>query len=818
MIESEANTRMLQLRAELNRHNALYYVEARPELSDREYDRLMDELKALEQHFPGLITPDSPTQRVGGAPLAGFQNVRHLMPMLSLEKVEASEHPDKDEEPDFHLRVRRQDELSLEQLRKFDDLARRTLGVGSIDYVLEPKVDGVSISVLYREGELVLGATRGDGQVGDDITANIRTIRSIPLRLPVARPPRLLEVRGEAYIPTAAFMALNTELELGGEKVFPNARNATAGTLKQLDPRVVAARPLQAVFYAVGVLEGVEFDTHAETLEGLKALGLPIQTQGWTCHGIDEVLRCYRDEVVCGYDESRDLRTRVAYDIDGIVLKINRRADWERMKRSASENAPGYARVHKPLPWILGEATVIRDITIQVGRTGVLTPVAELEPVFVQGSTLSRATLHNAEEIRRKDVRIGDSVLVRKAGMVIPEVVEVLREKRPPGSVPFDMAAHVGNRCPQCGSPIAKMKVSSGLKDEVAWRCENVAGCPAQGARRIAFFAQRSALDIEGVGGVVSEKLVESGLARDPLALYDLDVVRLGALNLGTREEPRTFGEKNAAKVIEALARARALPLSRWLHAAGIPDVGEKIAYELARLHRDFDDLATSRLIELLGERGKEDPELLEEFARRLAGNPALSRQAGAERVALREEIARLQAQCEGELESKARASLKSRIKTRERRLLQAGFSMEISGVVAQSVGRFFRSEGGQQWLKAMRAHGLAPRGELGNDQAPTASGGALAGKSLVLTGTLQTMGRDEAIARIRAHGGTVTGSVSRNTDYLVVGVEPGANKVRDAERLGIARLDEPQLQRLLGEVRQPSVATTKPPEQPLLF
>ncbi|MDD4873127.1 MAG: NAD-dependent DNA ligase LigA, partial [Kiritimatiellae bacterium] len=749
MNKSEAQRRIAFLRSEINRHNLLYYVEASPEISDREYDILYSELKKLETEFPELLSPDSPTQRVGGVPLKEFNSVRHEMPMLSLEKVNTSEKPDKEEVPDFHSRMRLQDENTLQELRRFDETTRKSLQVPKVGYVLEPKVDGVSISVHYRDGVLVLGATRGDGTTGDDITANIKTIRNIPLRLTTKNPPAYIEVRGEAYIPTKAFEKLNTEFEAAGEKTFPNARNATAGTLKQLDPRSAAKRPVSAVFYAMGVMKGIDFETHAETLRALKDIGLPVQEYWWECDDIEDVIHRYMNNVVCKYNEKHDLRSKLPYDIDGIVLKINNRSYWNRITQKT--NTPGYARVHKPIPWISGEETIIRDITIQVGRTGVLTPVAELKPIFVQGSTISRATLHNQEEISKKDIRIGDTVIVRKAGMVIPEVVEVVKSKRPKESEPFDLPKHVKDKCPACKGQIRRDprffvakcrnkvdgtktcgyvvrdpgfdKTYTGSKcpkcgkaiernaQYVDWACENIAGCPAQSVRRIEFFAQKSALDIEGLGGVVAEKLVESGMAKGPLDLFDLKKDQLGALNLGTKDEPRIFGVKNATKIVAALERARSMSLSRWLHALGIPDVGEKIAYELARLHRDFFDLSTSPLLQALRDEGKQHLTLQDELENRIAKNTALRIHAKDERKRINEHLASLRTEMDKIIEQiastpnsdkemlralkKQRDSIKGKIATRERRLPIAGLSEEIASVVASSVLTFFKSDQG---------------------------------------------------------------------------------------------------------------------------
>ena len=477
MTNAEARKRHTQLAAEIRRHDHAYYVEGRQIITDREYDSLFKELQELEKQFPDLVTPESPTQRVGGAPSEKFARVKHLVPMLSLDKIAASDSPTKDEEPDRDKRNRAQDENTLAELRAFDATIRKHLGRDKIQYIIEPKVDGVSIGVHYRHGKLALGVTRGDGTEGDDITANLKTVRGIPLELSSSRRKEaltknseigqslltsaptieLLEVRGEAYISIQEFDALNAKLAAAGEKPFPNARNATAGTLKQLDPKLVAQRPIRAVFYATGAVDGIEFKTHSEMLETLAKFGLPTQKLWWVCDGIEEVLKIYREKVVAHYDEDKDLRRQLPYEIDGIVLKLNTLADWPRIP--GRSRAPGYAIVHKPVPWITPAETVLKAITIQVGRTGVLTPVAELEPVFVQGSTISRATLHNEDEIRRKDIRIGDTVVIRKAGMVIPEIFEVVKTKRPPGAKEFDLFQHVGGKCPACGGPIAKDKI-----------------------------------------------------------------------------------------------------------------------------------------------------------------------------------------------------------------------------------------------------------------------------------------------------------------------------------------------------------------------
>ncbi|MFA7004016.1 MAG: NAD-dependent DNA ligase LigA [Verrucomicrobiia bacterium] len=779
MTRAQAEQRVRELRDQIREHDHRYYVLAQPAVTDFEYDKLFRELQELEKQFPDLVTPNSPTQRVGGAPTDGFIRVKHIQPMLSLEKVEGAEHPDTKEEPDREKRNILQDKNTLPRLLEFDKTIRKHLGRDRMEYVMEPKVDGVSIGIQYRHGKLALGVTRGDGQTGDDITANLRTVRAIPLELKLKNPPALLEVRGEAYIATKDFDALNAKLEAAGEKTFPNARNATAGTLKQLDPRLVTQRPISVVFYAVGACEGIAWGTHAEMLEDLAELGLPTQRRWWLCKDMNEVLRVYADEVVAHYDEKRDLRGQLPYDIDGIVLKVNRLADWARIP--SKTRSPGYAIVHKPIPWITPAETVLRDITIQVGRTGVLTPVAELEPVFVQGSTISRATLHNEDEIRRKDIRIGDAVVIRKAGMVIPEVLEVLKSKRPKDAKEFDFAAHIGGKCPACGGPIAKEKVSGGETEEVAWRCQNVAGCPAQKTRRVEYFAQRKALDIESLGGIVAEKLVERGLVNEPLDLFDLTKDQLAKLNLGTDDEPRVFGEKNAAKVVEALERAKQAPLHRWIHALAIPEAGEQTAWQLAQVHTSLDELATSstlRDIRDLGDK-KAERDTISPKSRKNPPKTVEELEARKKRHAvLTIEIADIEARLE---KSGAKANL-----------------AEVGPVAAASVLEFFASTSGKKLLQRLHRLGINPTGTVAA-ASPAAGTQPLAGKAFVLTGTLPTLSRDEASSLIREAGGNVSGNVSKNTDFVVVGAEAGS-KLDKARQLGIKTLNEEEFKTLLNQ------------------
>ena len=651
-------------------------------------------------------------------------------------------------------------------------------------------MDGVSISVHYRDGLLALGVTRGDGTTGDDITANLRAVKAIPLRLNMENPPALLEVRGEAYMPVKEFEKMNAALEDAGGKTLPNARNATAGTLKQLDSSAVAKRPVRAVFYAVGALDGIEFATHAETLRALKKFGLPVQEVWWECADMADVIAKYQREVVSDYDERRDLRTRLHYEIDGIVIKVNERAAWERIPAKAK--APGYAIVHKPVPWISGAVTELLGITIQVGRTGVLTPVAELRPVFVQGSTVSRATLHNDDEIKRKDIRIGDTVIIRKAGMVIPEVIEVLKSKRRGEPEAFDLFKFVGGKCPACGGPISRAQVSAGKKTEVAWRCDNIAGCPAQLVRRVGFFGQRSALDIEGIGGVVAEKLVERGLVKSPLDLFDLQLEPLAKLNLGTDDEPRIFGEKNATKVIEGIQRAKTLPLARWLHALAIPEIGEETAHDLAKFHGTIGAVADSALL-----RGVV---ALADLRERVETSSPRARINKDKSELEKQQLATRQAALIGEAVAIGQRLIASGFAApaKKKGATEMDAVVAVGPVAARTALDWFASETGRGILKRLDNLSIHPKGG-----SASAGESPFAGKTCVITGTLESMSRSEAQEKIRTLGGNVGSSVSKKTDYVIAG--PGAgSKLDDAKSLGVTVLSEAEYMTMLG-ISQPA-------------
>lgn len=820
MTLKEAQAHHAKLAAEIRQHDHAYYVVGKAEITDYEYDTLFKQLQDLEKEFPQLVTPESPTQRVGGAPAEGFARVKHLQPMLSLEKVEGAETPTKEEEPDRDKRNRLQDENTLPELEAFDKTICKQLGQAHVEYLMEPKVDGVSISVHYRYGKLALGVTRGDGTFGDDITVNLRTVRAIPLELNLTNPPELLEVRGEAYMANKDFDALNAKLAAAGEKTLPNARNATAGTLKQLDPRTVAERPVSAVFYAIGACAGIGFESHAEMLKALAEFGLPTQKKWWLCQDIAEVLRVYRKEIVANYDEARDLRQQLPYEIDGLVLKVNRFDDCAKIP--SKTRAPGYAIVHKPIPWITPAETILHAITVQVGRTGVLTPVAELEPVFVQGSTISRATLHNEDEIRRKDIRIGDTVVIRKAGMVIPEVLEVLKSKRPAGAKEFDLFQFVGGKCPACGGPIAKEKLQAaqnklsreanegseagksfpshtsppsrdtGLEEEVAWRCQNVAGCPAQLMRRVEYFAQRKALDIESLGGIVAEKLVERGLVKAPLDLFDLKLEQLAKLNLGTDDEPRTFGEKNAEKIATALDRARMMPLEKWLFAIGIADIGEVTAQEIAKHHDDLDQVADSKVLAGICKMG-------ELYAKLEATSPFADGVSDVEketRKGLFEKTKQELLALGQDLHSKGWVQKSKQWEKLEQKGSKAipNFLPVIDYVPAANVLGFFGSKLGKHLLARLHELKIQP-----SSKAKPNSEGIFAGKTFVLTGALPSLSREEASEMIRTAGGSVTSSVSKNTNFVLAG-ESAGSKLDKARALDVTVIDEAEFKKMVGD------------------
>ncbi|MFN2338609.1 MAG: NAD-dependent DNA ligase LigA [Gammaproteobacteria bacterium] len=530
--------RIDELRTQLHHHNYCYYVLDTPEIPDAEYDRLYRELQQLEARYPDLVTPDSPTQRVGAEPLKAFGTVQHELPMLSLDNA-----------------------FNDEELADFDRRVRERLEVEQVEYAAEPKLDGLAVSLLYENGVLVRGATRGDGTTGEDITANVRTIASVPLRLQ-GEAPRRLEVRGEVFISHQGFLRLNQEAQAKGQKPFVNPRNAAAGSLRQLDPRLTAERPLEIYCYGIGVLDGMEAPPrHSATLAQLRDWGLRVYPGVTTVTGLDGCLEYYRDM------EAR--RAELPFDIDGVVFKVDR-LDQQRELGFVSR-APRWAIARK-FP-AQEEMTRVLGIDVQVGRTGAITPVARLEPVFVGGVTVTNATLHNEDEVHRKDVRVGDTVLVRRAGDVIPEVVQVVLSKRPKGARRFVMPV----TCPVCGSEIEK------AEGEAVARCSGGLYCAAQRKEAIKHFASRRAMDIEGLGDKLVEQLVEQGLVEDAADLYALTAEQLAELE--------RMGEKSATNLVAALEKSKDTRLARFLFALGIREVGEATARILAREFGDLDAL-----------------------------------------------------------------------------------------------------------------------------------------------------------------------------------------------------------------------------------
>ncbi|MCE9612433.1 MAG: NAD-dependent DNA ligase LigA [Chthoniobacter sp.] len=772
----DISAHLARLRRELEEHNRRYYDEAAPAISDQEYDALFREVQAIEAAHPELITPDSPTRRVGGKATSGFKSVRHAVPMLSLDNLFAKD--------------------GAEALQKWIASVEKLLPGEPLEWLVEPKIDGLAINLRYEDGLLTTGATRGDGETGDDITDNLRTIRSIPLRLHGPDVPAVLEVRGEVYLPVAGFRRIVEEMIAAGEEPFANARNTAAGTLKQLDPAIVAKRPLAIVLYGLGEISADQPPTQAAMLAWLKTLGFPTPQFTRLC--------ATADEVMAAIHELDAIRDSFAFETDGAVIKLNALEQRERV--GFHSRAPKWAKAWK---YVSEQAeTRLRAITVQVGRTGVLTPVAELEPVLLRGSTISRATLHNEDEIRRKDIRIGDTVVIEKAGEVIPAVVRVVLEKRPDDAQPFDFLAHLGGKCPACGGAIRRDP------NFAAWVCENV-NCPAQLTRRLEYFAKRGALEIDGLGESVADALVERGLVREPLDLFDLKLEQLAPLNLGTDDEPRIFGEKNARKVIDAIARAKTQPLARWLHALAIPEVGEETAHDLASFFPSFDDLTDSRVLE--------DAVRLGEYRRTIDANKIPKDEA--ERAKLSQE--------EIELRRARQREAKELASPIGERLIECGFAqpptrskpnvLNAPSPVAHSIAttrpkgweavtlagpaaaaallRWLKSAYGRDVSQRLHRLGIVPRGSGGKR-----SDSRFAGQTFVLTGTLETMSRNEAAEQIRALGGNVSSSVSRKTHYLIAGSDAGS-KLDDARSLGVTVLDEAQFLAMLAGQSKPATS-----------
>jgi len=537
--------RIAHLREEIERHNYQYHTLDAPLITDAEFDAMFRELQTLEMQYPSLATPDSPTQRVGASPRLSFTQVVHRSPMLSLNNA-----------------------FNEEEVRAFDVRTRETLGVAEVQYSVEPKFDGLAVTLTYRDGIFVQGATRGDGEVGEDVTQNLRTVRNIPLRLDsgrLAKPITFIEIRGEVLMFKVDFIALNRQQADKGDKLFANPRNAAAGSLRQLNSRITSNRHLSFFAYGAGAVEGFILpDTHAEQLDFLQKLSVPVPQERRVVHGLDGLLAYYR--------EMGELRNKLPYEIDGVVYKVNNISQQTRL--GYVSRAPRFALAHKfPAEEAL---TTVLDIEVQVGRTGALTPVARLAPVFVGGVTVTNATLHNEEELRRKDIRIGDTVSVRRAGDVIPEVARILLERRPVDAREFNMP----RTCPVCGAHVTKQP------DEAIWRCSGGLFCPAQRKQALLHFASRRALDIEGLGEKLIDQLVEKQLVHTPADLYKLNLQVLAQLE--------RMGEKSAQNLLDAIEHSKQTTLARFIYALGIRNVGEATAKELARHFATLDNFMTA--------------------------------------------------------------------------------------------------------------------------------------------------------------------------------------------------------------------------------
>ncbi len=659
------NKQIESLREQLRYHSYRYYVLDDPDIPDAEYDRLHKQLIALEDENPELITSDSPTQRVGSTPLTSFDQIQHQMPMLSLDNVFSD-----DDVLAFNQRI--QSRLNSED---------------AIEYVAEPKLDGLAISIRYEKGELIYAATRGDGSTGENVTQNIRTMQSVPLRLLGGNYPQVLEVRGEVFMPKAGFEKLNQQARENEEKEFANPRNAAAGSLRQLDPTVTAKRPLNLYCYAVGVVEGgVMADTHYEILQQLKDFGLPV------CNEIKRVLGV--DACVAYYEGILNKRDELPYDIDGIVYKVNAIELQRRLGFVA--RAPRWAIAHK-FP-AQEEISKIIAVDFQVGRTGAITPVARLEPVFVGGVTVSNATLHNMSEIRRKDVRVGDQVIVRRAGDVIPEVARVV-----PGSRKKLLAEiQMPTKCPVCESDVEQ------IEGEAIARCTGGLFCSAQRAEAIKHFASRKAMDIDGLGDKLVEQLVDENLIGSAADLYQLTIKDLSALE--------RMGEKSAINLVNALAVSKQPKLSRFIYALGIREVGETTARNLAN---EFKTLA--------GIQGASYEQLIE--------------------------------------------------------------VQDIGPVVAQHIVHFFQQAHNLDVINQLLDAGIEIQ-NVKQSESEVLEKTAFSGKTIVITGTLPNLSRDEAKDKLLAAGAKVSGSVSAKTDYLLAGDKAGSKLTR-AEKLGVQVIDE---------------------------
>ena len=668
--------RISQIRDLIRLYDFQYYVQDAPTVSDNEYDGLFRELQALEAKHPNLVTPDSPTQRVGGSPVRAFSSITHRVAMLSLNNA-----------------------FGDNELNAFDKRVREGLGLNQVEYAVEPKFDGLAITLTYENGIFTQGATRGDGYTGEDVTHNLKTIRSIPQRLNIQKPPKLLEVRGEVLMFKADFDVLNQQQESRGDKVFANPRNAAAGSLRQLDPNITATRPLSFFAYGLGANHGVpELNTQSACMNYLESLRLPVSNLRAVVKGAEGLLGFY--------EKVGAQRACLPFDIDGVVYKVNSLA--QQAELGFVSRAPRWAIAHKfPAEEAL---TIVEGIDVQVGRTGAITPVARLKPVFVGGVTVTNATLHNEDEMRRKDVRIGDTVSIRRAGDVIPEVVGVLLEKRPSNALLFTMPTE----CPVCGSHIKKQQ------EEAVARCTGGIFCAAQRKQAMIHFASRKAMDIEGFGDKLVEQLVDSNLANNLADIYRLDFRVLANLD--------RMAEKSAKNIIDALEKSKKTTLARFIYALGIRNVGEATAKDLARYFGNVEAVQDANIEQL-----QQVP--------------------------------------------------------------------DVGPIVAESIVNFFSEAHNREIINSL----ISPI-ELGGAgihwdavAAKSNATGVFTGKTFVLTGTLPTLGREDAKALIENVGGKVSGSVSKKTDFVVAGADAGS-KLTKAQELGVGVIDETDLLKMLSD------------------
>jgi DNA ligase (NAD+) len=738
-----------QLRTLIGYHNHRYYVLDDPEIPDIEYDLLFNQLKDLESRHPELVTPDSPTQRVGDAPRPEFSQVRHRLPMISLDNA-----MDDEKLAEFHRKV-------VQDLENSDDVL----------YTAEPKLDGLAVSIRYVDGVLVQAATRGNGNVGEDVTHNVRTIKSVPLKLLGTDLPEILEVRGEVYLTTTGLEQVKTDARLSGDRDYKNARNTAAGSLRQLDPRVTAKRPLTFCCYGWGEFSGERPASQFDMLKRIASLGVPISSELQKVHG----LQGCRDY----YEEFARRRETLGYDIDGVVFKVDRLAD--RADLEDTNHHPTWAIASKFPPD--EELTVVEDVEFQVGRTGVLTPVARLRPVEVGKVTVSNATLHNMGQVKEKDVHIGDSVYVRRAGDVIPEIVRVETALRPADARPVVLPA----QCPACGSEVSR------LEGEAVVRCTAGLKCPAQRKEAIRHFASRRAMDIEGVGDELISQLVDKGLVNSPADLYDLTGEQLVSLDLQ--------GDKSARNILDAIERSKTTTLDRFIFSLGIPEVGEATAQDLAKHFRDLDPLCAAtqeyfvpRGLDGIGRKRANAIQALVRSGQGPLPGISLAKWLSSQtlpglKTRLPANVVKVVADRFTTFDALTRAELDELINHNPSRITG------IDEKIASNIVEFFGKSNNKEMIKKLIRAGIQwPVAEPSSSSAHVKH---LAGKTFVITGTLSRH-RDEVKADLESLGAKVTSSVSKNTDYLLVGKDAGS-KLRKAQEFGVMVITEEQLAELVG-------------------